>query len=506
MTKLKLKIAFLLLGFISCFSTSFAQTNAKINITPNALYERMINSPQVKNGKGEGFCWHARSGMDQYINNYLVTNDTEWLDAGVRYFDYLISKLDTDPDGYRGWIGPYMYDDKYWIDSHVGDAILVNGLLDFSLLVMENKDLQKKYQAKADEFVALAKRDLVEKCDFRGTWKVDGNVGGYISFEKYMEPGNTKEWKYGSEVIKSGMSHPFNKQMDMGQICLQLYRLTGDKKYRDIAEKIYLRTKRQLQLVDDHYEWNYWEPYGPWDIDWAKKAPRHWVGINPSAGYQSREVAQMVEAYHHGIVFDKTDISRLINTHLKVMWNKDSEKPAFTNSNVRHKPDQRGTEKKATGTLWTSLLGFDQTIRDLYETRFKEGSENSAEYLHYKKNIASKPVSFKRKYAKGNVKVPKVNFSNCGEIRQAAVVPGVFAKGDKVALVNYTWKSGDLEVAVYSANGKKKIAEIFKGKRPADNLIEWDGTDPAKKVNLMGDYRVRWTVGNEYREFPVNIK
>ena len=484
--------------------SSFAQ-NPELKVKPMQLYEKMINYGPVKNDKGEGFCWHARVDMDEYINNYLVTKNTEWLDAGVKYFDFLIAKMDTDPDGYRGWIGPYMYDDKYWIDSHVGDAILVNGLLDFSLLVKENRDLQKKYQVKADEFVALAKKDLIEKCDKRGTWKVDGNVGGYISFEKYMEPGNTKEWKYGSEVIKSGMSHPFNKQMDMGQICLQLYRLTKDNKYRDIAEKIYLRTKRQLQLNDDHYEWNYWEPFGPWDIEFAKKAPRHWVGINPSAGYQSREVAQMVEAYHNGIVFDETDIKRLINTHLNVMWNKDRVKPAFTNSNVGHQPDQREKEKKATGTLWTSLLSFDQTIRELYETRFIDSPKDSPEYLYYYKNIANKPVSFERKYAKRNVKVPMVNFVDCKNIRMAAVVPGVFSKGDKVALVNYSWEPGELEVALYSGNGKDKIREIFKGKKPTDNLIEWDGTDPEKKINFKGDYRVRWTLGNDYREFPITI-
>jgi hypothetical protein len=230
------------------------------------------------------------------------------------------------------------------------------------------------------------------------------------------------------------------------------------------------------------------------------------VGINPNPGYQSREVEQMVEAYHNGIVFDETDIRRLINTQLEVMWNKDKVNPAFTNSNVAHEPGQRKEEEKATGTLWTSLLDFDPSIRLLYESELKNQPANSLEYLSYYNTIANKPVSFTRKYVKETVKVPVVNFSDCKEIRMAAVVPGIFTKGDKVALVNYSWTPGILEIALYSTNGKNKILQIFKGPKPTDNLIEWDGTDPQKKITLKGDYRVRWTMGMEHREFPVTIK
>ena len=100
MTKFKSKIALLLLGIISCFSvSSFAQA-PELKVKPMELYERMIKYGPVKNDKGEGFCWHARVGMDDYINNYLVTNNTEWLDAGVKYYDFLIAK-----DGYRSrWL------------------------------------------------------------------------------------------------------------------------------------------------------------------------------------------------------------------------------------------------------------------------------------------------------------------------------------------------------------------------------------------------------------------
>lgn len=493
--------AVLSIFFICCFS-SFAQS---LSETPDQVYQRMINATAVKNQNGEGMCWNARFEMDKYIQNYEITNDTKWLDAGVKFYDFLIGKMSTGPDGYKGWIGPYMYDNKYWIDSHVGDAILLGGMLDFSQLVLENKELKAKYQEKANEYVELAKHDLIEKNDKRGTWKEDGPIGGYIAYEKYMEPGNTKEWKYGKEVPKAGQSHPFNKDNDMGVVCLKLYRLTKDKFYRDRAEKIFLRMKRQMQYYDNHYEWNYWEPLGPWDIDGNKKNVTLWVGINPHAHYQAREVSQMVEAYHTGIVFDETDIKRIINTQLNIMWNKDKEHPGFINSNIAHQKINPLWEGKPIGTIWTALMDFDQTIRDLYGAIIKDKPENSTEYQYFHNVVLKSPTSFKRKYVKGPVKLPVVNFSECKDIRMAGVIPNTFKKGDKVWIIDYQWKPGDLEVALYSADGKKKIRDLFKGQRPADNIIPWDGTDPEKKIDFKGNYRIRWTLGEQYREFPISI-
>lgn len=479
----------------------------KINITPDQLYDRMANNPSFKeNFAGEAFCWHARSGMDQFVDNYELTKNTEWLDAGVRYYDFLISKMETGPDGYQGWIGPYMYDKKYWIDSHVGDGILMNGILDFALVVMEDKDLKNKYGDKAKGYTEIAKKHLIEKNDKRGTWREDGAIGAYVSYSQYMEPGNLNEWKYGSEVIKSGLSHPFNKQNDLGQVCLQIYRLTGEKFYRDRAEKIFLRMKRQLQLTDNHYEWNYWEPFGRWDVNIEKNDFSHWVGINPSAGYQAREVAQMVDAYHAGIVFDETDIKRIINTHLDVMWNKDKENPAFTNSYIAHGVET--TNKKngsATGTLWTSLLDFDERIRDLYAARFDEDDIHSASYLRFEEMVKNNPPSFKRKYAKEPVKIPVVDKSDSKEIRMAVVIPGVIRKGENCIIANTSWSVDEMEIALYSSDGKQKLTTIHKGKGQK-NIIQWDGRNPDSKKQYKGNFRIRWTQGEGYREYPVTIK
>jgi len=113
--KLRYITAFILClsSFLLCLqSSSHAQQGLKIS--PGDVAEKMIhNKAFVKNARGENFCWNARVNMDDFIDHYQLSKDREWLDAGIQYYDFLISRMDTDPDGYKGWIGPYEYDEKY---------------------------------------------------------------------------------------------------------------------------------------------------------------------------------------------------------------------------------------------------------------------------------------------------------------------------------------------------------------------------------------------------------
>ena len=130
-------------------SAACVHKGIKLETTPEELSEKMINNPEfIENANGENFCWHARVGLDQFVENYELTKDTKWLDAGIKYYDFLIGKMATDPDGYKGWIGVYGYDDNYWQDALVGDAILIEGILDFSVLVLEDNALKEQIRGK----------------------------------------------------------------------------------------------------------------------------------------------------------------------------------------------------------------------------------------------------------------------------------------------------------------------------------------------------------------------
>src|ERR1035437_7068946 len=378
---------------------SFAQGGVKIKETPSGLAEQMIHNPIFLKdaAKGESFCWNARVGMDDYVNNYGLTKNTEWLDAGIKYYDFLISKLDTDPDGYKGWIGPA--DGNVWQDAMVGDAILMDGILNFVVLVKEDVKLKSKYNQKADEYLKTVKKEFFEKYDKRGCWVEDGPYGSYIGFTKFLKPNDLTKWVAGPRNTNPGISNPFNKQMDAGIVCLKMMRITGDKYYRDKAQRIFFTAKSHFQYFDNHYCWNYFDPQYKGDVDVARNNTRHWVDVHMwRSGYQASEVDKIAEAYQYGIVFDEQDIKRIINTNLNVMWNKDKVNPKFINSNgLGADGDTVGLAGfkrayghsnvvKNSGELWTGLLDFDQTVRDLYELRFK-GDKNSDAYIKYKNTV-----------------------------------------------------------------------------------------------------------------------
>jgi len=516
-------IVWCLTGVFCLNAYLYAAETGGPDISPEELSRRMINNPDLKKyPKGEIFCWHARVGMNRFVDNFTITGDPNWIKAGIEYCDFLLDKMDTAPDGYKGWIGPYGYDRKCWCDVHVGDAILLTGILDVAVAIVENPSLKELYADKAETYVKTAKKHFVEKWDKRGTWREDGPYGTYVSYDKYLDPDNFKEWKHGEEITRSELNHPFNKEMDAAQVCLRLYRLTGDQFYRDKAEKIFFFAKSRFQYFDDHYVWNYFEPFGPWDIDLKRKDARHWVNVHPyRSGYQAGEVSKIAEAYHYGIVFDQQDIQRIINTNLKVMWNGDRENPEFINSNG--KGGEKGTKGLAefrktyghsnattnAGQLWTGLLDFDQTIRDLYEVQLKKGGRRSEQRrLYYENVIRKEPPSFKRKYAKGPVTVRDFPFTECSDIYMAAVMPHITGGGKKSVIASKSSKAGQLEIALYSNDGKKKIKQLHKTRVRAEQtfVMEWDGTDPDTKQKYVGDYTIRWTLTDGYRQFPVTIK
>ena len=126
---------------------------------PAAHFQRVMANPNLKvEGQvtGEQFCWHAASGADDFVDGYLGSQDAAWLDHGAAYFDWLVSLMATAPDGYRGWIGPYIYDGQYWCDVHVGDAILINPMLRFAEVVLADDALKKTHGPRAQRYVQLA--------------------------------------------------------------------------------------------------------------------------------------------------------------------------------------------------------------------------------------------------------------------------------------------------------------------------------------------------------------
>jgi hypothetical protein len=207
------------------------------------------------------------------------------------------------------------------------------------------------------------------------------------------------------------------------------------------------------------------------------------------------------------------------------MWNKDKDNPKFVNSNAAlPRPELSEEEKKAearetAGSCWGALMDFDETVRWFVEPRSRMGKTDldSVLAVDYFNNVTAKtPPSFARRYVKGDVKLPELAVSQCRSLTAATVLPHIVKKGTQSIVLCKARITEDLEVAVYSADGKEKKLTLYKGEvnggidgMAGIHILQWDSAAvnraTPQPVLPPGDYRMRWTVPDGYRESPVVI-
>jgi len=508
--------------FLAC-STLTGQS-LKPDFTPGDLYAALTLNPALKeNSGGEPFAWHATHNGDLFVKAYRVWKDTAWLNSGIRYYEFLRSHMHPGPDGYIGLIGPNFRDNGLWNNEVISDALVANLLLEFSELVLNDATLKKKYAKNANEYVAFCRKHMIEKWDKRHLWYEIGGYGDYLFGSDFVKPGDFSHW-IRDEKTPSGprLSIQYNIANCLGVTNLRLYRITGETVYRDKAEKLFFRLKSNIMFFNNHYVWNYWSPFYENDIDSATMKPNHWVNVHPyRPGYQAIEVSQIAEAYHTGVVFDSTDIQRIINTNLDVMWNKNREHPEFIIATGQHPHPSDKNEENAVagrGTLWSSLGDFSQTILDLYRQELKGSAgskdvEVKIQQAYFETIIAKIPPDFSRRYSPGRpVVVKEVPLGNSPDMNYVGVIPYIIKHGQKAFVVVKSSSSGELTIDLYSRNGKTKITTLHHASITGDGdglkgflITTWDGIDPDKKMTFKGDYLVRWTLNGKYRDYAIQI-
>ena len=490
-------------------------SRATITATPHGYLQASIgNAERRMSGKytGDGWTWHACYPMHGFVDSYLATGDSAWLDVAVEYFDWNVGLLLTGPDGYQGWLGPaYQMEDK--LGEHpIGDAIMIEPMVRFSALVLKDEPaLAGKYGESARSYVDLARKLMFEKWESRGIWHEDGPYGAFTEWPWYYTEQEADRWHEPPEGMRA-ITLPFNMQVHWGLVAAEIYKITGEEAWRTRACRIFNFMKSRLCLYKDHYTWNYWEPFGPWDVDPGNpQAFRHWIGTHGYRDYQAGEIGPVVEAFHHGITFDAEDMKRFVATNRGVMWNGDLDDIKWNNSNagvqkaalgaIRLPSRPTGMFDRYAGTLWTALVEFDPVLRQIQEKHLNPGSYQHAYYYNVTRRRAP---GYERRYGDLPAAVLDFPFSSCSTITMAAVMPGVVQR-DKPALVACQGRlGGDLTVELRSGDGTRPVATLAEKdlqQPPFIFNLRWDARDlePAR-------YRVRWTLKGECREFPVEVR
>ena len=471
---------------------------------------KMLEAIPDGGATGEQQAWNLNWYLGPILRNCDSATD-DWLEPTERILNMLADKMATGPDGYKGFIGPYIYKEKeHWCDVHVGDAILVEHLLHFAVIIHYNPELKGKYGKSADRFVLIAKRDLIEKWEKRGTFVVDGPFAGFREWNRFCKPEDIQgEWYVNDHARGQDApfpSLPFNKALDMAYCMLQLYEITGEKTYKEKAEKIYNRFKAGLNPFQGGYTWNYWEPVDPADINIHstrnERILSHWVGTHPYRDYQAGEIEKVVYAYNMGVTFTDADMRRFIHTNLKFMWNGDISKPEWENSNSKLpgyvKPPPSTDYPTTAGTYWSALSQFDTTILYL---------KNRNRHIPDEKSTGI--VGFVRKYApKAVVKEPawmKGIDESAGQM-SAIVIPSVVSACESTVILSKAdAEMSPVEILVRPLKGGKPVSIAVQQMGKGIQLFfVWDGKINGKRK--AGEYVVIWKYRGGERAYPVTLK
>ncbi len=298
----------------------------------------------------EGYTWKLLPQLDMLLTAYALTGKASFLKSFTATFKNLRAAMTKGPDGYLGWYGkplttfrnPDRPDDK--VDVIISSFKAVEVLGRFLELVQQKKALDHRYARQRRAYLDLMKNHLIRKWDARRRYLDLGKKGGI-----YRTHAGLKD-------VKAGLTQPHNKHAKIVVALVRLHRVTGDAAYLRRAAKIGTRFKHCLTLRDGHYEWNYWDPAGAWDVH--PKDPnrwKHWIGPEHRSGYYALSLTQAVLLFHHGVVFTRKDIDRFLRTQLEMTWNGDLENPRF------HRVD-RSRGKQRGRYICPALAPFHQKI------------------------------------------------------------------------------------------------------------------------------------------------
>jgi hypothetical protein len=298
---------------------------------------------------GEEIGWLISPLLVGFYYGFRLTGDTHWLDRLTDWTDAWIRRGVTEPDGYVGWpkVGAAGTDvdnlNSFNADSLLGEAMVLRPVVLASAEILKDPRLTAAYAPKARGYLELARRTF-EKWDRRGAWRATDNGMITIVLPYGIDP-STGKWTAGEPAKadrRVGFSHPDNKANLVASWLLAMTDATGIPLYRDRAKAWFQVMKSRLRLQSDgtYQIWNYWEPAGPWDYR-LPGIPKHWIGVHPNDGYYATDVAAMVAAFEHGVVFNADDLGHLIRT------------------------------AQADGRQWPMLAPYDATIRARFEQTLK---------------------------------------------------------------------------------------------------------------------------------------
>lgn len=277
------------------------------------------------------FAWGIHYEVRSYCDIYNLTRDIKWIERAIARTEYLYSFRDVNGDGVPSW-GNYneTYGNSRYAYQEYGvwDGVITTALIEVTGLIYEDPMLSCNQSLKeiADKYLECVKQ-IINR--YHNCWtNLSGDEGFY--------------WDNPAGDVTGPIVNRFSA---LGITELKLYDIVRDGEYLKRPKAMANLFKKNLNLRDEAYVWTYAVP------------PSTYLSVEDiSHGAIDLEFA--ILAYKHGLVFNRTDIERFVNTYLKFIWRGFNAKPKLsTYVDGRVTTDYSGVSRN-----WVLLSSFDPTI------------------------------------------------------------------------------------------------------------------------------------------------
>ncbi len=292
------KLAFLVLALLVVFPSSYGQMKVNEDTFLAICQQSANKSWRVSCGRlldkpyNPGtFAWELSYSQRAFVDLYNLTGDMIWVERAIAWADHLLNYSDVNHDREPAW-GNYNETwgtDRYdFVEFTVHDGVISVPLLELVQLIYGREELSSNatLKAKADTYLGLVKA-VVDR--HHSYWTDVTEDCGYY----WNDPGS-------DELVI------VNRFAALGNAELILYDILKDPVYLDKPERMARLIKDDLEYKegDDCYIWSYA------------------VGGSGAedVSHGSIDLEFMFKCYQHSLVFDRTDMQRLVNTYQRRIW------------------------------------------------------------------------------------------------------------------------------------------------------------------------------------------
>ncbi|MFF0346013.1 hypothetical protein [Kribbella sp. NPDC004875] len=229
--------------------TRSAESTAEVSNVADGTFTLVLRNPATTT-----VVTLAGVTLDPASPSYVVTAVNNAYNAGLRW---TAVDLRDAPAAAPAKAGTIAFQPQYYVFA-VHTGMVAFPMARYARMVLQSAKLRKGTRQQFAREVLDAATEAVAFHDDEWVSRPDG-TGDFV-------------WPKGAPIPFDGTIQPYNQSQAIGQVLIELFRVTGNPQYRTRVLQMLKAYEPALRPVGDAYVWTYWPPYSELYAGYPKTA------------------------------------------------------------------------------------------------------------------------------------------------------------------------------------------------------------------------------------------